>query len=86
VWVIGPAAAGPDHLTALEDEDRLPVRRRCGGAAEHVGELVSPQQPGEVGPLLRTRVGGYRGEGGDSGQIGGSPAEPAGEVCVVTAQ
>ncbi|GAA2328209.1 hypothetical protein GCM10010246_08110 [Streptomyces cuspidosporus] len=80
------AAAGPDHLPAFEDENRLPVRGRGRRAAEHVGELATPEEPGEVGPVRRARIRGHRREGRDIGQVRGGPAAPAGEIRVVTAQ
>ena len=39
--MIEPALTAPDHLTALESEDRFPAGRRSGRAAEHVGEFAA---------------------------------------------
>lgn len=72
--------------SALQDERRLPVRRRGRPAAEQVGEPASTEQPGEVGPVLLVRGGGHRREGRDLRHVGGGAAESAGESRVMTAQ
>lgn len=80
------AAAGPDHLTALQVEDGLPTRRWSSRTVEHVGEGTRAQQLCQIGPVGSVRLCGHGGEGCHVREVGGGPAEAAGQMRVPTAE